>query len=170
MSQTSVLEEIEGYRQHFDAIYVGGIPHLLNDDGAFLAFLAVLTATDALAGLLAPTKPTGERFRSFIATYYPEDHRPHADQLWEFRNAKVHSFNPGPFGLTHHNSRNHLKAPLGITMLNAEDFYGALLAASRAYFDAVAVDADLQANFLKRVGARDGGAPQVWVVQQNAPS
>jgi hypothetical protein len=90
MSQTSVLEEIEGYRQHFDAIYVGGIPHLLNDDGAFLAFLAVLTATDALAGLLAPTKPTGERFRSFIATYYPEDHRPHADQLWEFRNAMVH--------------------------------------------------------------------------------
>ena len=82
----------------------------------------------------------------------------------------VHSFNPGPFGLTHHNSRHHLKAPLGITTLNAEDLYGALLAASRAYFDAVVVDTGLQANFLKRVGARDGGAPQVWVVQQNAPS
>jgi hypothetical protein len=170
MAQTSVLEEIEGYRQHFDAMYVGGIPHLLNGDGAFLAFLAILTATDALAGLLAPAKPTGERFSLFVSTYYPEDHRPYADQLWELRNAMVHSFNPGPFGLTHQNSRNHLKAPLGITMLNAEDLYGALLAASRAYFDAVAVDADLQANFLKRVGARDGGAPQVWVVEQNAPS
>ena len=170
MAQTLALDEIEDYRQHFDAMYVGGIPHLLNDDGAFLAFLAILTATDALAGLLAPAAPTGERFRSFISTYYPEDHRPYADQLWEFRNAMVHSFNPGPFGLTHHNSRHHLKAPLGITTLNAEDLYGALLAASRAYFDAVVVDTGLQANFLKRVGARDGGAPQVWVVQQNAPS
>ena len=27
------------------------VPNLLNDDGAFLSFLAVLTATEALAGL-----------------------------------------------------------------------------------------------------------------------
>ena len=170
MSQTSVLDEIEGFRQHFDAMYVGGIPNLLNDNGAFLSFLAILTGTEALAGLFAPAKATGERFRSFIANYYPEEYRPYADRLWEFRNAMIHSFNPGPFGLTHHNSRHHLKAPLGITMLNAEDFYAALLAAARAYFEAVVVDADLQANFLKRVGARDGGAPQTWVVQQGPPS
>lgn len=170
MSQPSVLEDIAGYREHFDVMYVGGIPHLLNEDGAFLAFLAILTGTEALAGLLVPDKSTGERFRSFIETYYPEDHRPYAGRLWEFRNAMIHSFNPGPFGLTHHTSRHHLRAPLGITVLNAEDFYAAFLAASRAYFDAVTVDTDLQANFLKRVGARDGGAPQAWVVEKNPSS
>jgi len=151
-------------------MYVGGIPNLLNDDGAFLAFLAVLTGTEALAGLFAPASPTGERFRSFIATYYPEEYRPYADRLWEFRNAMIHSFNPGPFGLTHHNSRHHLKSPLGIAMLNAEDFYAALLAAAHTYFEAVAVNADLQANFQNRVGARDGGAPQTWVVQEGSQS
>ncbi|MBA2547553.1 MAG: hypothetical protein H0V16_03720 [Burkholderiaceae bacterium] len=136
MSQTSALKEIDDFRQHFDAMYVGGIPNLLNDNGFFLAFVAVLTGTEALAGLFAPTSLTGDRFRSFIATYYPEEYWPFSDRLWEFRNVMIHSFNPGPFALTHHNSRHHLKAPLGITMLNAEDFYAALLAAARAYFEA----------------------------------
>lgn len=165
----ALLDEIDGYRVHFDNIYVGGIPHLLNEDGVYLAFLAMVSATDALAGLFAPTKATGERFRLFVERYFPEDHRPLADRLWELRNAIVHSFNPGPyFGLTLHTSRQHLKAPLGQVTLNAEDLFAALLVASRAYFDSLLNDSQLQENFQKRIAATDGGAPETFVVQQHS--
>jgi hypothetical protein len=164
----ALLDEIDGYRQHFDAMYVGGIPHLLTEDGAYLAFLAIVSATDALAGLFAPSRGSGERFRIFVETYFPEDHRPYADRLWELRNAIVHSFNPGPFfGLTFHASRLHLKSPLGQVTLNAEDLFAALLFASRTYFDSVLSDSKLQDNFQKRVAATDGGAPQTYLVQQH---
>lgn len=164
----TLLDEIDGYRAHFDTMYVGGIPHLLNEDGAYLAFLAIVSATDALAGLFSPSKGAGERFRIFVETYFPEDHRSFADQFWELRNAIVHSFNPGPFfGLTFHTSRQHLKAPMGQVTLNAEDFFGALLFASRAYFDSLLSDSKLQENFQKRVAATDGGAPETYLIQQH---
>jgi hypothetical protein len=163
-----LLDEIDGYRVHFDTMYVGGIPHLLNEDGAYLAFLAIVSATDALAGLFAPTKGSGERFRIFVETYFPEDHRAFAECLWELRNAIVHSFNPGPyFGLTFHTSRQHLKSPIGHVTLNAEDLFAALLFASRAYFDSLLNDSKLQDNFKQRVTATDGGAPETYVVQQH---
>jgi hypothetical protein len=164
----TLLDEIDGYRAHFDAMYVGGIPHLLNEDGAYLVFLAIVSATDALAGLFAPTKGAGERFRIFVETYFPEDHRPLADRLWELRNAIVHSFNPGPFfGLTFHASRQHLKrSPIGHVTLNAEDLFAALLFASRAYFDSLLNDSKLQENFQKRAAATDGGTPETYLVQQ----
>jgi len=164
----ALLDEIDGYRVHFDTMYVGGIPRLLNEDGAYLAFLAIVSATEALAGLFAPTKGAGERFRIFVETYFPEDHRPFADRFWELRNAIVHSFNPGPFfHLTFHTSRQHLKSPIGHVTLNAEDLFAALLFASRAYFDSLLNDPKLQENFQNRVAATDGGAPETYVVQQH---
>lgn len=166
MSSQSVHPEITDYRVHFDAIYVGGIPNLLNDDGAFLSFLAVLTATEALAGLYAPRLGPGERFREFVIRFFPVGLNQDAQKLWQFRNAMIHSFNPGPYGLTHHNSRSHLAAPHGLTMLNAEDFYAAMLTASQGYFATLASDPELQACFLERIQDAGGGAPQAWVVQE----
>jgi hypothetical protein len=164
----TLLDEIDGYRAHFDTMYVGGIPHLLNEDGAYLAYLAIVSATDALAGLFSPAKPTGERFRLFVERYFPEDHRPYANRLWDLRNAIVHSFNPGPdFALTIHASRQHLKSPLGLVTLNAEDLFAALLIASRSYFESLLNDPQLQDNFQKRVAATDGGAPETFLVQQH---
>lgn len=161
-----VLADVTEYRVHFDAIFVAGIPHLLNDDGAFLSFLAVLSATEALAGLYAHSLTTGERFRNFVARYYPPGFRGESQRLWQFRNSMVHSFNPGPYALTHHTSRVHLTAPHGQTILNAEDFYGALLVASQAYFADVTTLPELQEHFARRIADADGGAPQVWVVEQ----
>ncbi|MGE0583425.1 MAG: hypothetical protein AB7P31_14985 [Steroidobacteraceae bacterium] len=42
--------DIDGFRFHFDAMYVGGIPRLLDETGVFPAFVTMLTATDTLAG------------------------------------------------------------------------------------------------------------------------
>lgn len=166
MQQSETIgEAITDYRVHFDSIYVAGIPRLLNDDGAFLSFLAVIAATEALAGLYAPAAGTGDRFREFVARYYPDNLRGHAQQLWKFRNAIVHCFHPGPFALTHHASRVHLTTTgPGIVTLNAEDFYSALLSASRAYFEDLALSPEMQASFSKRISDTDGGAPQAWTV------
>jgi hypothetical protein len=153
--------QIAEYRTHFDSIYGGGVPRLLNDDGAFLSFISVVTGTDALAGLFAPDKPNGERFREFVSRYYPAELRVHAEQLWALRNALVHCFHPGPFTLTHHASWAHLKRQDGVLVLNAEDFYAALLSASRSYFSELETSAALQASFLKRVSSATGGAMRV---------
>jgi hypothetical protein len=166
MPPPDIPAHIDSYRQHFDSMYVGGIPNLLNDSGAFLSFLAVLAGTEALAGLYQPSLGTGARFRNFVAKYFPPEYSAHVNDLWSLRNGIVHSFNPGPFALTHHNSRLHLQSPHGQLLLNAEDLYAALILASRAYFAALSADAAMQANFMQRVSARDGGAPQVTLVQQ----
>src|SRR5258706_15373615 len=162
----SVSQAIEGYQGHFDAIYVAGIPNLLCDSGAFLSFLTVITGMEALAGLYAPSLPTGERFRSFIERFSPPDLASRSADLWAFRNSMVHSFNPGPFALTHHNSRSHLSVVHAPLLLNAEDFYAALLHAYRGYFAALSLDAELQSRFMKRLSARDGGAPETYVVSR----
>ena len=59
----------------------------------------------------------------------------------------VHAFNPGPFALVCHRSRLHLTPQNGLTILNAEDFYAALIFASHQYFDALTNDEELQLLF-----------------------
>lgn len=53
----------------------------------------------------------------------------------------------------------HLCEASGVRMLNAEDFHADLVSASRAYFAALYVDADLQSRFIQRIAASDGGKP-----------
>jgi hypothetical protein len=158
---------VDGYQVHFDQVYVAGIPNLLNDSGAFLSFLAVLSATEALAGLYAPSGKPGERFKEFVRRFYPSELASRADDLWAFRNAMVHSFNPGPLLLTHNNSRSHLSTVHGPVMLNAQDFYAALLFAYRGYFAALVQDQDLLAKFITRISSKDGGAMQTVTVTKN---
>ena len=168
MDNKLLFDEIDSYRHHFDNNYVGGIPKLFNETGIFLSFVTVLSAIEALAGLMAPNKPTGERFISFIETYFPANYHSHASGLWKFRNTMIHSFSPGYYYLTCHTSRMHLKEVAeGSILLNAEDFYGALLLSSNNYFEALLLDANLQANFSKRVADNDGGAPRTVSIARN---
>jgi len=157
----TVGDLIEEVRSEFDRVYLGGIPGLLTDDGAFLSFVAVLTGTEALAGFFAPTLSNGDRFRGFVSKFYPANLRDRADDLWRLRNAIVHAFHPGPFALSHHMSRLHLTAPHGQVILNAEDFYAALVEASRAYFTALATESDLLKAFVARLNDPSGGMPHV---------
>ena len=160
----TVGELIDEVRSEFDRVYLGGIPGLLTDDGAFLSFVAVLTGTEALAGFFAPSLSNGERFRRFVSKFYPVSLRDQADDLWRLRNAIVHAFHPGPFALCHHMSRLHLTAAHGQTILNAEDFYAALVEASRAYFTALVSDQELLKAFVTRLNDPGGGMPQVTTV------
>ena len=139
---------------NFSRIYLGGIPSLLNDDGAFLSFICTLTAIEALAGFLSPSPENGTRFKTFVQSYLPDPYPADAVRLWKFRNAIVHAFSPGPYKLTHHNSHLHLKQDGGQTILNAEDFYAAVVSASKRFFDDVAKDPAIQNIFIQR--AKDG--------------
>ncbi len=160
----SLEKDIDDFRFHFDSMYLGGIPRLLDESGAFLAFLCVVTAVDTLAGAWAPTMGSGERFKGFIQAYFPMGLRERSEELWRFRNLMVHAFNPEPFALVCHQSRLHLSRQGEVTVLNAEDFYAALLFASAEYFLGVKSDAKLAANFRRRMADSDGGAPQQFTV------
>lgn len=154
MTTTDLIKHVAG---NFGRIYLGGIPSLLNDDGAFLSFICTLTATEALGGFLSPTLGNGPRFKTFVQRYFPDPYPAQADVLWKLRNAAVHGFSPGPYKLTHHNSHLHLTQDGGLTVLNAEDFYAALVSASKRYFDDVAKDPGLQNAFAQRANDSDAG-------------
>ena len=62
----------------------------------------------------------------------------------------MHGFSPGPYKLTHHNSQLHLTVDGGLTVLNAEDFYAALVTAAKRYFDALKQGTPLQTAFEAR--------------------
>ena len=143
-------ELITHVRANFSRIYLGGIPSLLNDDGAFLSFICALTAVEALGGFLKPKAGNGVRFKSFVERYFPDPYPAQSDGLWKLRNAAVHGFSPGPYTLTHHNGHVHLTQSDGRTLLNAEDFYATLVAAAQRYFDDLCNDVALQAAFSER--------------------
>jgi hypothetical protein len=142
---------------NFGRIYLGGIPSLLNNDGAFLSFICALTAIEALGGFLSPKLKNGPRFKTFVQRYFPDPYPAQADVLWRFRNAVVHGFSPGPYKLTHHNSHLHLTQDGGVTVLNAEDFYATLVSAAKRYFDDVDKGTALQAAFVERANDPDTG-------------
>ena len=142
---------------------------MLNEQGLFLAFLTMLTATEALAGVFAPHLDTGERFRLFVSRFFPETLGARAAHLWQFRNLMVHSFNPGPFALVCNQSRVHLTAPFGIVALNAEDFYAGLIKAADAYFETLDNDHGLQTRFSQRLKSDDGGGVESFTVHAVNP-
>ena len=161
MVDASELSDVAAeFRRHFDQYYLGVIPRLLNEDGKFLAFVAMLTAIESLAGVYLPAESAGDRFRAFVATYFPKTYEPHTEKLWQFRNRMIHAFNPTPFLILCGQSRMHLCAASGVPMLNAEDFYADVVGAARSYFTALYADQNLQLRFARRISADDGGRPQ----------
>ena len=157
----STKDLIKHVSSNFGRIYLGGIPSLLNDDGAFLSFICILTATEALGGFLSPKLGNGPRFKTFVKRYFQNPYSSQTSDLWKLRNAAVHGFSTGPYKLTHHNSHLHLTKDGGLTILNAEDFYATLVSASQRYFENVGNDADLQAAFVERANDPDTGVLSV---------
>jgi hypothetical protein len=153
----NVTDHVNHVQSNFARIYLGGIPCVLNDDGAFLSFICCLTATEALAGFLNPALGNGPRFKEFVRRYFPPPYPLQADTFWRFRNAAVHGFSPGPYKLVHHKGNLHLTTDGGQTVLNAEDFYATVVLATRQYFDDLRRDANLQAVFLQRANDPDTG-------------
>lgn len=150
-------ELISHVHANYARIYLGGIPSTLNDNAAFLSFICTLTAIEALGGFLKPSESNGPRFKGFVLAYFPSAYHEQVDVLWKFRNAAVHGFSPGPYKLTHHNGHLHMTVDGGLTVLNAEDFYAALVTASERYFADLKSDAALQSSFQQRANDTNTG-------------
>jgi hypothetical protein len=144
--------KIDQFHANFSRIFLGGIPSLLNDSGAYLSFICTLIAAETLGGLMqARDTPNKKRFVAFISKYFPPPLNTQVDDLWTLRNSGVHGFSTGPYKLTHHNGHVHLTEDGGHVVLNAEDLYGSLLFASRQYFEELRVSPELQTMFEERV-------------------
>ncbi|MFO0582039.1 MAG: hypothetical protein U0229_07205 [Anaeromyxobacter sp.] len=138
--------------KNLSRIFLGGVPSLLNDDGAYLSFVCSLTAMETLGSFILPHSKNGPRFREFVHRYLPDPLRDMAQDLWALRNDAVHGFSTGPFALTHHHTEQHLTTgPGGILILNAEDFYAALVSGAQTYFRNLETDGELRAAFSKRI-------------------
>ena len=158
--------QVEATLHWFSRIYLGGIPATINDDSAFLSFVCTLAATEALAGYrYGGETRNGDRFTSFVSAYFPEEYGPFSSQLWAFRNSMVHAFTTGPFALTHHHSEAHFRKVNGLTILNAEDVYAALLSAAQKYFREVRCSPELQKILLQRLQDPKGGGIGVGPVE-----
>lgn len=160
-------DPIETTLGSFSSMYLGGIPGMMNGDSAFLSFVCVLTAIEALAGYrYSDIKGKGERFKKFISDYFPGCYGQYANDLWRFRNSMVHAFAPAGFSLMHHHSECHLRpGSEGRVILNAEDFYGALMWAAQKFFADVRSDSTLRALMLDRISSPDGGSTVVGILQ-----
>ncbi len=154
----------------FSRIYLGGIPPIITDDSAFLSFICVLTAVEALAGYrYSNNNKKGERFKQFILDYFPPDYAALRNDLWKFRNSVIHAFSPARFALTHHHSERHFQSDSNnVLTLNAEDFYGALLTAAQKYIAQVRIDAALRELLLARLKSSDGGGISVGPINLSA--
>jgi hypothetical protein len=156
----------------FHRIYLGGIPQIIQDETAFLSFLCMMTAIDALAGYWDPDRSgqgsSGARCRDFVQQYFPSGYDP-AD-LWDFRNGMAHGFTPRKFALAHHNGAVHFQTTAnGAKILNAENVFADLVGATTKYFSDLAGSPDLQSRFLKRLDSNSGGGIDVGPIEIISP-
>jgi hypothetical protein len=158
--RVALADEVDNAHRRFSEIFVGGIPGLLNGDGAYLSFICVFAGTEALAGYrYANVTGNGERFRAFLAEYFEPRYAPLAQQLWELRNSMVHGFSPKHFALCHHQSHLHFTdQPPYVKVLNAEDVYAEFVRAAEKYFHQLRSDSAIQALFEQRLADPDGGS------------
>jgi len=162
LTDSELLQLVEA---NFDKVFLRGIPGLLTDAGAFLSFICTFAGAEALAGFFSPEDDSpGARFKTFARRYFPPEYAPLVEDLWKLRNALVHAASPGPLGLAHNQPKAHLRMAEGRLVLNAEDFYEALVGAARLYFDSVRRDAALLASLVKRCADPRTGVSAVKVV------
>ena len=77
----------------------------------------------------------------------------------------IHGFSPRRFALTENNAAQHHALSAGRTVLNFEDFFGALQRAAQCYFDELEGSAALQDACLARIASIDGGGITVGPIE-----
>jgi hypothetical protein len=154
--------QIESALKWFRQIYFDGIPVLLQDNKtAFLSFLCVVAATDAVAGYRY-SSGSEERFKKFIENYFPPEYAAHASNLYVFRCRMLHNFSPAHFTLVHAQPALHLQQSPSDTHLDDGSLYKHMRDAAERYFVELQGSAQLQADILTRLSnLAKGGA--IWV-------
>lgn len=154
--------QIDSALKWFRDIYLDGIPVLLQDNKtAFLSFLCVVAATDAVAGYRY-SSGSEVRFVQFLKDYFPAEYATHASKLYVFRCRMLHNFSPAHFSLVHAQPALHLQPSSVDTYLNDSTFFEHMRSAAEKYFTELQASASLQAELLDRLNnLAKGGA--IWV-------
>ena len=153
--------KIEETIKWFRKIYLDGIPVLLRqNDTAFLSFVCVVAATDALAGYRYDFPKVADRFKTFITSYFPRAYAAHALNLYLFRCRLLHNFSPAYFSLVHASPGLHLGlSPIGDTILSDDVFFSDMSAAAERYFADLQSSPQLQHYMLDRLQNIQKGEP-----------
>jgi hypothetical protein len=67
---SKLVSNVAHFRYHFNAMYMTGIPRLLDETESFLAFICILSAIDTLVGPYSPIGGTGQRLRRFVTQFF----------------------------------------------------------------------------------------------------
>jgi len=156
----AITPAIKSAIRSFNEIIIGGIPLLLKqNDTAFLSFVCAVAAIDALSAYRYSTDKVGDRFRQFIAEYFPSSYASHVDNLYLFRCRMLHNFSPAYFSVNHGTPECHLKASSRDYYLNDEVFFADLKEAAIKFFDEVRSDTGRQDEMNARLAdIRRGGS------------
>lgn len=151
--------QLDSAHQLFNRIYLEGIPILLKqNETAFLSFLCVAAATDALAAYCYEIEDVGDRFRRFVERYFPEEYKAHAANLYLFRCRMLHNFSPAHFRLIHATAHAHLqKSEVGDYFLDDGSFFSHMREAAQRFFEDLRQDESLQVKMLARLRNLDRG-------------
>src|SRR5882762_5701818 len=117
--------QIDSAIQNFDRIILSGVPHLLRqNETAFLSFMCCVAAVDALAAYRFRTNNVGDRFKDFIADYFPPIYGPHAANLYLLRCRLLHNFSPAYFTLVRAQPAAHFgTSPISDIILSDDVFF-----------------------------------------------
>jgi len=155
--------EIEDAMKWFRRINLDGIPALLqNKSTAFLSFVCVVAAIDALAGYRYQSA-RGDRFAQFVREYFPDAYSQHAPKLYLFRCRMLHNFSPAYFSLVHKSPTLHLQlSKIDDTYLSDDSFFSDMRNAAEKYFAEVRSSSQRQTDMLARLNdIQQGGSISV---------
>jgi hypothetical protein len=147
-------EAIESARNNFRTIYLGGIPYLLKqNETAFLSFVCMCAAIDALAGWSYPADVSvADRFAGFIRTRFATEYEGHAVNLYTLRCRVLHNLSPAHFALIHSQRYVHLKpSPIGGHFLSNDRLFADLQNAAESFFCELTTNEAMQATMLARL-------------------
>lgn len=150
----------------FRKIILGGIPFLhQREETAFLSFLCMVAAIDALSGYrFTPDDEkrlkslNDHRFSAFVRDYFPSQYLRHATMLYQFRCRMLHNFSPAYFSITHCDAARHLlPSNIGDTTLHSGTFFSDLCGAAEMFFAELESSPERQANMLIRLRSTERG-------------
>jgi hypothetical protein len=149
MNAPTPNDEINNFIAQYRKIFISGIPELLNDKGAYLAFICIFSGIEALAGYCYPEENrNGKKFEGWFKTYFDGKYHPFTKELWELRNSLIHGFSPKHFALCHKQPTLHFSdKPPFIKVLNADSMYEDFKVAAEKYLNLLMSEAYLQESF-----------------------
>lgn len=152
-SQMATVDEVQ---KDFDRLFVTQIKErLLNGDGAYLSFIAMLAGVEGLGCFYGGVKrdvnggivwKNAELFRGFVADFFPSSYK--SVDFWGLRNSLVHRFVPADgFHLTVNDPAIHFKRDQGMVCLDAGCVFEDFKKAASDYFQKVRTDSAIETRF-----------------------